>query len=207
MTRKYKTTSVLLLLLIFLIGPLPSYGGAPTQQIQATVDKVVAILKNPSLKSEAKRKERRSQLRQVISVRFDFAEMAKRSLGSQWRRLSLQEQQEFIRLFTDLLEQAYVDRIESYNDEKFVYVRETVEPNFAEVSSRIITRRGEEFTLNYKAHFVNGEWKVYDVVVENVSLVNNYRSQFSRIIANSSYEELLRKLRQKQTELTGNKKK
>ncbi len=207
MTRKYKTTSVLLLLLIFLIGPLPSYGGAPTQQIQATVDKVVAILKNPSLKSEAKRKERRSQLRQVISVRFDFAEMAKRSLGSQWRRLSLQEQQEFIRLFTDLLEQAYVDRIESYNDEKFVYVRETVEPNFAEVSSRIITRKGEEFTLNYKAHFVNGEWKVYDVVVENVSLVNNYRSQFSRIIANSSYEELLRKLRQKQTELTGNKKK
>jgi len=207
MTRKYKTTSVLLLLLIFLIGPLPSYGGAPTQQIQATVDKVVAILKNPSLKSEAKRKERRSQLRQVISVRFDFAEMAKRSLGSQWRRLSLQEQQEFIRLFTDLLEQAYVDRIESYNDEKFVYVRETIEPNFAEVSSRIITRRGEEFTLNYKAHFVNGEWKVYDVVVENVSLVNNYRSQFSRIIATSSYEELLRKLRQKQTELTGNKKK
>ena len=207
MTRKYKTTSVLLLLLIFLIGPLPSYGGAPTQQIQATVDKVVAILKNPSLKSEAKRKERRSQLRQVISVRFDFAEMAKRSLGSQWRRLSLQEQQEFIRLFTDLLEQAYVDRIESYNDEKFVYVRETVEPNFAEVSSRIITRKGEEFTLNYKAHFVNGEWKVYDVVVENVSLVNNYRSQFSRIIATSSYEELLRKLRQKQTELTGNKKK
>jgi len=207
MTRKYKTTSVLLLLLIFLIGPLPSYGGAPTQQIQATVDKVVAILKNPSLKSEAKRKERRSQLRQVISVRFDFAEMAKRSLGSQWRRLSPREQQEFVWLFTDLLEQAYVDRIESYNDEKFVYVRETVEPNFAEVSSRIITRKGEEFTLNYKAHFVNGEWKVYDVVVENVSLVNNYRSQFSRIIATSSYEELLRKLRQKQTELTGNKKK
>lgn len=201
-----RTAVVLLLLLLALVVPCPSSAGAPTEQIRASVDRIVAILKNPQLKSPAKTKERRDQLRQAISSRFDFAEMARRSLGSQWRRLGPQERQEFVRLFTDLLERAYLDRIEGYSDEKFAYVRENLDRNYAEVQSRIVTNKGEEFSLNYKTLLVNGEWKVYDVIVENISLVNNYRSQFTRIIANSSYEELVRRMKEKQIEIAGKKK-
>ena len=204
--KQKSVIAVAALLLFVLWAPSPSSAGAPTEQIRASVDKIVAILNNPQLKSAAKTKERRDQLRQVISSRFDFAEMARRSLGSQWRRLGLKEQQEFVRLFTDLLERAYIDRIEGYSDEKFAYVRENLDKNYAEVNSRIVTNNGEEFSLNYKVMLKNGEWKVYDVVVENISLVNNYRSQFTRIIANSSYEELVRRMKEKQIEVAGERK-
>ncbi len=205
--KKYKPIYLILFLLFFyVLFPSHSSAGAPTEQIRMSVDKVQAILKNPQLKSPAKAKERRDQLRQVISSRFDFAEMARRSLGSQWRRLSPKEQEEFVRIFTDLLERAYIDRVESYSDEKFAYVRENLDKDYGEVLSRIVTNKGEEFSLNYKVQLVNGEWKVYDVVVENISLVNNYRSQFSRVIANSSYEELVRRIKEKQIEVTAEKK-
>lgn len=196
------------LCLVFLSVLLPSLvnAGAPTEQVRGSVDKVLTILKNPQLKPTGRTKERRDQLRQVISSRFDFTEMARRSLGSQWRRLSPKEQDEFVRLYTDLLERSYVDRIESYGDETFVYIRENLDKNYAEVESRIVTNGGEELSLNYKVHLVGGEWKVYDVVIENISLVNNYRSQFTRIIANSSYEELVRRMREKQIALTEEKK-
>ena len=180
--------------------------GAPTDQIRGSVDKIQAILKNPSLKSVARKKERRDQLRNVIFSRFDFSEMAKRSLGSHWRRLSPKEQEEFVRLFTDLLERAYVDRIESFNDEKFIYLKETLDQDYAEVGSRIVTDKGEEYSLNYKAHLTGSEWKVYDLVIENISLVNNYRAQFSRIITNVSYDELVRRMKEKQIEGVGEKK-
>ncbi|MBI2209384.1 MAG: ABC transporter substrate-binding protein [Deltaproteobacteria bacterium] len=207
MKQKPNSTVAPLLLLFFaLVAPSPSSAGAPTEQIRASVDKIVAILNNPQLKSAAKTKERRDQLRQAISSRFDFTEMARRSLGSQWRRLGPKEQEEFVRLFTDLLERAYVDRIEGYSDEKFAYVREILDRNYAEVNSRIVTHNGEEFSLNYKVLLKNGEWKVYDVVVENISLVNNYRSQFTRIIANSSYEELVRRMKDKQIEVARERK-
>ncbi len=207
MKQIYHRTAVVLLLLFFIL-PVPalSSAGAPTDQIRASVDKVQAILKNPQLKSAAKTKERRDQLRRVISSRFDFTEMARRSLGSQWRRLSPKEREEFVGLFTDLLERAYIDRIEGYGEEQFAYVKENLDKNYAEVQSRIVTSKGEEFSLNYKTLLVNGEWKVYDVVVENISLVNNYRSQFTRILANSSYEELLRRMKEKQIEVAGEKK-
>ncbi len=205
--KKFKPTSIALLLFCFSVSvPCQSSAGAPTEQIRASVDRVLAILKNPQMKSPAKTKERREQLREIISSRFDFTEMARRSLGAQWRRLSPKEQDDFVRLYTDLLERAYIDRIEAYSDEKFVYSRENLDKDYAEVMSRIVTERGEEFSLNYKVHFVNGEWKVYDVVVENISLVNNYRSQFSRIIANSSYEDLVRKMKEKQIEVAKEKK-
>lgn len=178
----------------------------PTDQIRATVDKALAVLSNANLKPESKTTERREQLRQILFARFDFTEMAKRSLGSNWRRRSAKEQEEFVRLFTDLLERAYVDNIESYTDEKFIYLGEKLDGDFAEVASKIVTSRGEEFAIHYKTHRVDGEWKVYDVVIENISLVNNYRSQFNRVIANGSYEELLRRLKDKQSQASSQKK-
>lgn len=205
--KKFKPTSIALLLFFFSVAvPCHSHAGAPTEQIRASVDRVLAILKNPQLKSPAKTNERREQLREVISSRFDFAEMARRSLGSQWRRLDPKEKEEFVLLFTDLLERAYLDRIESFNNETILYVKEAVDKNFSEVGSRLVNQKGEEFSINYKTYLVNGEWKVYDVVIENISLVNNYRSQFSRIIANSSYEELVRKMKEKQLEVAKEKK-
>lgn len=207
MMTKYNPTFVtLLLLLFFLVSPFPLNAGDPTDQIRGSVDKAIAVLKNPRFKSEARKKERREQLKKIIYSRFDFTEMARRSLGSHWRRRTPEEQEEFLRLFTDLLERAYINRIESYNDEKFVYLRENLNGEFAEVESRIVTSKGEEIPLNYRAHLVNGEWKIYDVVVENISMVNNYRSQFNRIITNSSYEELIRRMREKQIQLDGEKK-
>ena len=171
--------------------------GAPTDQIKATVDKALVVLRDPRLKPAAKIKEKRELLKQILFARFDFTEMAKRALGVNWRRRTPKEQEEFVRLFTELLERAYADTIESYTDEKIVYVGERLDDTYADVNSKVLTNKGEEFSINYKARLVNGEWRVYDVIVENVSMVNNFRSQFSRVIANSSYEELVRRLREK----------
>ena len=111
-----------------------------------------------------------------------------------------------MRLFTELLEHAYADTSESYTDEKIVYVGEQLDGNYAEVKSKILTSKGQEFSIDYKTRAAAGEWKVYDVVVENISMVNNFRSQFNRVINNASYQELVRRLKEKQAEFTSPKK-
>jgi phospholipid transport system substrate-binding protein len=185
------------LFLVLSLGSVGAHAGLPTDQIKSTVEKALVVLNDPRLKPPAKLKERRDQLRQILFARFDFTEMAKRALGSNWRRRTPQEQEEFVRLFTDVLERTYAEIIESYTDEKIVYVNERIDGSYADVGSKILTSKGEEYSINYKAHLISNEWKVYDVVAENISLVNNYRSQFNRVIANASYEELVRRLRDK----------
>jgi phospholipid transport system substrate-binding protein len=184
------------LLLLLTWARSDARGGLPTEQIKTTVDRALGVLKDPKLKPAARLKDRREQLKQILFTRFDFTEMAKRSLGANWRRRTAQEQEEFVRLFTDVIERAYAGIIESYTDEKIVYVNERVDGTYADIGSKILTGKGEEFSIQYKAHLVGNEWKVYDVVAENVSLVNNYRSQFNRVIANGSYEELVRRLKE-----------
>lgn len=174
-----------------------AHAGLPTDQIKATVDKAQLVLRDPRWKPAAKLSERRDQLKQVLFSRFNFAEMAKRSLGPTWGRRTAQEQEEFVRLFTEVLERAYADIIEAYIEEKIVYVTEKIDGGYADVGSKIVTNKGEEYTINYRAQLIGNEWKVYDVVAENISLVNNYRSQFNRVISKSSYEELIRRLRDK----------
>lgn len=193
-----KCTWVTVCLSLFcLLTPFPLRAGAPTEQVRTTVDDILAILKNPSLKSEAKKEERRDQLRQVIHPRFDFTEMTERSLGPHWRGRTPEEQREFVEIFTHLLEVSYVDKIEPYSGEKVVYTREVQDKSYAEVDTKLVTQKGEEFSINYKLHLVNGDWKVYDVVIENTSLVNNYRSQFHRIITESSFEDLIHRMKEK----------
>jgi phospholipid transport system substrate-binding protein len=186
-----------LLFLAAALNPARATPGVPTEQIKATVDKAVFVLKDPRLKPASKTKERRNQLRQILFARFDFSEMAKRALGANWRRRTPKEQEEFIGLFTELLERAYAETIESYTNEKIIYVNERLDGSYADVHSKIVTGKGEELSINYKTHLIGGDWRVYDVVVENISMVNNFRSQFNRVIANSSYEELVRRLRDK----------
>ena len=171
--------------------------GVPTEQIRATVDRAILVLKDPRLKPAAKTKERRDQLKQILFTRFDFTEMAKRALGADWRRRTPKEQEEFVQLFTELLEHAYADIIESYTEDKIIYVGEKLDGNYADVASKVLASNGAEYSLNYKAHLVNSEWRVYDVIAENISVVNNFRSQFNRVIAKSSYEELVRRLKEK----------
>jgi phospholipid transport system substrate-binding protein len=197
---------IALILLPAWLSPGAAAGGVPTDQIKTTVDKALVVLRDPRFKPAAKTKERRDQLRQILFARFDFTEMARRALGANWRRRTAQEQEEFVRLFTELLERAYTDTIESYTDEKIIYVGEKQDGNYAEVNSKILTSKGQEFTIDYKTQVVGGEWKVYDVVVENISMVNNFRSQFNRVINNNSYEELVRRLREKQADFPPPKK-
>jgi phospholipid transport system substrate-binding protein len=181
----------------FWMSAVSAAAGLPTEQIRSTVDRALLVLKDPQLKPAAKTRERRDQLKQILFARFDFTEMAKRALAANWRRRTPKEQEEFVALFTELLERAYADIIESYSDEKIIYIGERLDGSYADVSSKILTSKGEEYSINYRVHLVNGEWRVYDVIAENISVVNNFRSQFNRVIANSSYEELLRRLREK----------
>jgi phospholipid transport system substrate-binding protein len=171
--------------------------GAPADQLRSTVDQVLVILQDPLLKPEGKQKERREQLRQVISARFDFVEMARRSLGPEWRRRTTAEQQEFVNLFTDLLQENYIGTIESYSGDKVNYGREILDQGSAEVQTILTTGGEANYSINYRLHLVSQDWRVYDVVIENISLVNNYRSQFNRVIGKSSYEELVRSMKEK----------
>jgi len=192
--------------LAFLVGvsylfvALPLNAGAPSDQTRATIEKVLAILKDSNVKAE-----RLDRLRKAINPSFDYAEMAKRALGSHWQRRSPAEQQEFVKLFTDLVETFYVGTIESYNGEKVVLANEKQDKDFAEVNTKIVTNKGEEYAIDYKLHQSSGSWKIYDAVIENVSLINNYRSQFNRVIGKSSYEELLSKMRAKEFDTPGKK--
>lgn len=182
-----------------------AHAGLPTDQVRSTVDQVIAILQDSSLNAESKQKERRDQLRQVIFARFDFAEMAQRSLGPEWRRRTPAEQQEFVNIFTDLLQENYIGTIESYNGDKVVYNRELQDKNNAEVQTTLTTRGEESYSINYRLRLVGKDWKVYDVVIENISVVNNYRSQFNRVINRSSYQELVRSMKEKANSSCGTK--
>ena len=183
--------------ILLLVQPVWVAAGVPGDQVRQTTDKLLAVIKDPQLKGESKKNERRDKLKELIYQRFDFTEMARRSLGSEWRRRSPEEQKEFVKLFTGLLEQAYLDQIESYSGEKIQYLKEREDDNYAQVDTKIIDKKGQEFSVNYRLHNQNGDWKVYDVVIEDISLVNNYRSQFNRVLATSSYKELVNRMKGK----------
>lgn len=192
-----KTLAALGLGILLLMQPLLLVAAQPRDQVRQTVDNLLVILKDPRLAGEANTDERRERLKEVIYQRFDFTEMATRSLGPEWRRRSPEEQKEFVRLFTNLLETAYLNQIESYSGEKVQYLKDREDDSYAEVDTRIVDNKGQEFSLDYRLHNVNGDWRVYDVVIEDISLVNNYRSQFNRVLARSSFEELLETMKKR----------
>jgi phospholipid transport system substrate-binding protein len=171
--------------------------GEPLDLVRTAVDKAVQILKDPKLQPADKKKERIDRLREAVNPIFDYQEMAKRALGTHWRRRTPAEQEEFVILFRDFLEGIYSDKIDLYGGEKVLFGRQSVDEDFAQVESTIINPKGEEIAVNYKLRRVNGKWKVYDAVVENISIINNYRSQFDRVISGSSYQELVKRLREK----------
>ena len=176
-------------------------GGAPLEQIKSGVERATAVLNDSKLSSESKK----SELRRALYPKFDFTEMAKRSLGSHWQRRTPEEQKEFVKLFTELIESSYMSNLDAYQGEKVVIAGEKQEQDVAQVDTKIITKKGEEFMVNYRLHQAGGDWKIYDVIIENISLVNNYRSQFNRVIAQSSFDELFRRMRDRQFVAAGKK--
>jgi phospholipid transport system substrate-binding protein len=191
--------------ILVLLSAGPVVAGEANDQLKQSVDKVLAILNDPTLKGMGNSQERRQKLKEVVYSRFDFNEMAKRALGSQWQKRSPEEQKEFVQLFTSLLEHAYLENIESYNGEKIRFLNERQDKDFAEVNTKIINSKGQEFSLDYRLQNVNGDWKVIDVVIENISLVNNYRAQFNRLLAKSSFAELIETMKQKKLSVPGAK--
>lgn len=196
--------ATLLYLLVYLsLFAFPVWADTPTVLIKSAVDQVINTLTDPYLQGNDKEMERRTQLHQILFLYFDFREMAKRSLGAHWRERTHEDKSEFVRIFADLLEKVIVSKIESYNnDEKFIYSSEGTDGQYAEVSSKILTSDDEELQINYKLHRVGEKWKIYDVVVEDISLINNYHSQFNRIITKTSYDELVSMMRQKLSKTT-----
>jgi len=180
--------------LTLLLLPGIASTGEPTDQVKETVDKVIGILKDPALKGPAKIAERRAKIRRVVKERFDFAETAKRSLGTHWAQRTPKEQEEFVDLFWDLFELSYVDKVETYN---LMYLGESVEGDFATVRSKIEDKKDLAFPIEYRLLKTDGRWLVYDVAIEGVSLISNYQTQFNKIIRISSYEELIRRMRAK----------
>jgi len=189
--------------ILYLLVAVLARAGGPTDELRVAIEKVQMILNDSQLKPAGKKGERLAKVRQVIEPKFDFTEMAKRSLGANWQRRNAEEQREFVKVFTDLLENAYADSIQSYDGEKVLFRNEKQDKEYAELNTKIVTKKGEEFAVNYKLHQASGDWKVYDVVIENISIVNNFRSQFSRVIAKSSYEELLRTMKEKRFDAPG----
>lgn len=172
---------------------------SPTEEVKKTVDEVVRIVADKEMKkNEVKR---RQALKKTISTIFDYSEMAKRSLGKHWNVRTAAEKKQFTELFATLLENSYAGKIESYNNEKIVYIKELVESENAEIKSKVVTAARDEFTLDYRLHKSGGRWMVYDVVIEGVSLVSNYRSQFNKTITSSGYDKLVKKLQSKSEEL------
>ena len=172
-----------------------------TDEVKKVVDEVVRIVSDKALKNPQNEEKRRAELKDVISTIFDYGQMAKLAMGPHWKERTPAEQKEFEPLFETLLENSYANKIEAYNNDKIVYVRENVEGNHAEVKSRVITVKGEEYILDYRLAKKENKWRVYDVVIEGVSLVANYRGQFNRIIKTQGYDELVKKLRTKSAEI------
>ena len=180
------------------VGSVCSAGSEITGKLKSTIDKVIAIVKDENLKRD--KQGRRVALRKAIDERFDYRQMVMRSLAKNWDLRSDQERQEFIGLFKSLLENSYASKLESYSDEKINYINEMIKGKYALVKTEVV-RPSSTIAVDYKLIQENGDWRVYDFVIEGVSMIRNYRSQFTKIIRKDSYEILVQKLTDKINEI------
>lgn len=184
-------------ILAFFLSTLPIHAGVPLDTVQANINKVLAVPRDPKLKGESAKGIKKEKLEAIFEQMFNGVELSMRTLGKNWAKLDTAQQQEFIQLFRRVLEKAYVDKILSYTNEKIVFAKETmISSNQAEIQTTVITS-SKEISIFYRVILKDGIWKVYDVVVENVSLVQNYRSQFNSILAKNTPGQLLEILRKK----------
>jgi phospholipid transport system substrate-binding protein len=185
------------LLISLTLGILSSWAGEPTQQIKETTDKILAIFSNPSMQGPAHAEERKKMISQTVEERFDWEEMSRRSLARHWAARTPEEKKEFMGLFRDLLERTYLDKVDDYSGEAVTYEGDTVDGDYGNVKVKIITSKGKEIPVEYRVMKKQTCWLVYDITIEGVSFVNNYRSQFNSILARSPYSELVKRLKDK----------
>lgn len=176
---------------------VPVLAAEPTEAIKQTTDKVLSIVTNPGLKPPSKAAERDKLIRQAIDERFDWEEMSRRSLATHWVKRTPEERKEFVRLYSDLLARTYLGKVEDYSGEKVLYEGETKDGDYATVKVKIATKQNKEISVEYWLKKEGNNWLIYDVSIEGISLVQNYRTQFNSIISQSSYENLVKRLKEK----------
>jgi phospholipid transport system substrate-binding protein len=190
------THAIVVLAAAFLLGVLgPAWAGPPTDTLREYTEAVQKVLDDPALKAEERRPERRAAVRKLAAEAFDVQETARRALGTHWQQRTPAEREEFVQLFSDLLERTYIAKIDLYGGERLRFTDERIDGDTAVVRARIVTKQGTEVPIEGRMHKRADRWLIYDVVIENISLIANYRSQFDRIIRTSSYAELIKRLK------------
>jgi phospholipid transport system substrate-binding protein len=181
----------------FLLAPALSFAGSALDTVKTNVNVVLEVLRDPGLKGEKGLKAKREKIETLGLKFFDFAELSKRTLGLSWNQFTLEQRKTFLQLYQSLLEDTYLDRITAYSDEKLTFLKETrLSDTTAEVFTTVLARSGE-VAISYRLTRKDGTWRVYDVVIEGVSLINNYRSQFREVLANGSPQTLIDSLQKK----------
>jgi phospholipid transport system substrate-binding protein len=179
----------------------PAWAGPPTEQVRQYTDQVLKILESHDLKSA----DKRAAVRKVAGEVFDVNETAKRALGRHWQGRSPAEREEFVKLFADLLERTYISKIDLYGGERLKYTGEMLDGDYALVRAKVVTHKGTEIPVEARLLKRGDHWFIYDIVIENVSLIGNYRTQFDRIIRTASFQELVRKLRENREQFINEK--
>jgi phospholipid transport system substrate-binding protein len=180
---------------------VPAWAGAPTDQVRQYTDQVQKILEDPALRSV----DKRAAVRKVAIEIFDVNETARRALGTHWQARNAAERDEFVQLFADLLERTYISKIDLYGGERLRYTSEAIDGEFAIVRAKVVTAKGTEVPVEARMLKRSDHWLIYDITIENVSLIGNYRTQFDRIIRTASFQELVRKLKENRNQFLNEK--
>jgi phospholipid transport system substrate-binding protein len=184
-------------LLIGLVAATAAQAMTPTETVKSRVDEALQGLSQTTSATPEAAERRRTEIRRAADSLFDFTEMSRRALGRHWADRTAAERDEFVRLFTDLVARTYIGKIDRYAGEAIAYIGERVDGDEASVRSQVVTAKGSQIPVEYRLHRSNDNWTAYDVLIENVSLIGTYRSQFDRIIKTESFGDLLRRLREK----------
>ena len=185
------------ILLLTLVTASPSWAQGPTDRVKLTVDKIIGILSDPALKTPEKSTERKQMVRKAVDEIFDWEAFSRRALATYWKKRTPQEKKEFVVLFGKLLERTYLDKVENYSGESVKYLGEKIDGKYAMVKTIVLSGSNTEIDVNYRLRNKKGQWFVYDVYIEGVSMVNNYRTQFKDILMKGSYQDLVKRLEEK----------
>jgi phospholipid transport system substrate-binding protein len=188
---------VVTVLALFLALSCPVLASTPTEQVREKADKVLKILNDPALKNN--KEKRRDMVMNIVEDMINWQEVSKRALAIHWRKRTPEERKEFVNLYRDLLKRTYSDKLDIYAGESIIYDSEKIEGNRAVVKTRMINKKkGEEASVDYRLIKKDDRWLGYDVVIEGISAVNNYRVQFNEVITSSSYENLIKKMKNRE---------
>jgi phospholipid transport system substrate-binding protein len=203
-TRGIVKTVAMIVALVLPLGlsASPAWAGPPTDQLRDGIDRIFKVLMDPDLKGDEKASQRKTAVTRLAGDIFDFGEMSKRTLGRHWDQRTPADRQDFARLFTELIQRSYFSRVDEHGSEKTVFRGETMDGDHAIVRTTLLLARGSQMPLDYAMHNPGGRWRVYDISIDGISLVANYRSQFNRIIRTSSYADLVARMTSNQTEFS-----